>query len=56
MPNVEPEVKIRLLALAEEIAKDSIPTAMERGNEGLAAYLKYFDTAYKAAAKTVASE
>jgi|GEM_PF-3801547 len=55
MPNVEPEVKIRLIALAEEIAKGSIPTT-QRGEAGLNRWLEYFDKAYKATAKTVASE
>jgi len=56
MPNVEPEVKIRLIALAEGIAKGSIPVATQRGNAGLNRYLEYFDKAYKSVSKTVASE
>ena len=55
MPNVEPEVKIRLITLAEEMAKGSIPST-QRGDAGLAKWLEYFDKAYKATAKTVASE
>lgn len=56
MPNVEPEVKIRLIALAQEIAKSSIPVGTPRGDAGLKRYLEYFDKAYKAVATTVASE
>lgn len=55
MANVEPEVKIRLIALAEEMAKASLPRT-QRGEAGLKKYLEYFDKAYNAIVKTVASE
>ena len=55
MPNVEPEVKIRLITLAEKFSEACLPST-QRGEEGLKKYLEYFDMAYKAIAKTVASE
>ena len=55
MANIEPEVKIRLITLAEEMARASLPMT-QTGEAGLKRYLEYFDKAYKAIVKTVASE
>jgi hypothetical protein len=55
MANLEPEVKIRLIALAEDVTKVCIPS-LTRGETGLAKYLEYFDKAYKAVIKTVETD
>jgi hypothetical protein len=50
---LDPQVQIRIMDLAFKLAEAALP-AVSRGEQGLKKYAEYFDTAYKAIAKTIA--
>ena len=50
---LDPQVQIRIIDLAEKVANASLPDT-PKGEAGLNKYLEYIDKAYKGVLKTIA--